>query len=327
MTRHDARRYQRYRLGPFAIDSMLPLDLLALPMGAGPAAIVIDLCAGTRPDTVRATAAPGFSRGPDGVWSYHMPAIASVDLLRDANGQGRIRVWPVAAAPLSALGRLLAAGPLATLSCRLGALPLKAAAVLIDDRAVILAGGAGAGKSALAAALVARGARLVADDLLFVGSVPSGDTPHATVRALPGLRPVALWPDIVPATGLTGPGRPIRQGVGKHLVDCATTGDDAPPVAMLVFLRVGREPSAALAPVAAAAAARKLIDLTRSRFTVAGSGAEVALLTTATLLANGIPTHDLRRTSIADDLPALAALVDGAARGHMPSDCDRMARS
>ena len=157
--------------------------------------------------------------------------------------------------------------------------------------------------------------------------VPSGDAPHATVRVLPGLRPVALWPDIVPATGLTGPGIPIRQDVGKHLVDCATTGDDTPPAAMLVFLRVGREPSAALAPVAAAAAARKLIDLTRSRFTVAGSGAEVALLTTATLLANGMPIHDLRRTSIAADLPALAALVDNAARGHILSEGDRMARS
>jgi serine kinase of HPr protein (carbohydrate metabolism regulator) len=46
-------------------------------------------------------------------------------------------------------------------------LPFHASTVTIDGRAVLIAGPAGAGKSTLAAALTALGARWLADDLVW----------------------------------------------------------------------------------------------------------------------------------------------------------------
>lgn len=70
-----------------------------------------------------------------------------------------------------------------------GVLPLHAASVEIEGKAVAFAGASGAGKSTLAAAFNRRGFRLLADDV----------TPIAfdggTVRFLPGLRRIRLWAD------------------------------------------------------------------------------------------------------------------------------------
>lgn len=56
-----------------------------------------------------------------------------------------------------------------------GMLPLHACAVEIGGRAVLIAGAAGAGKSTLAAELIARGARFVADDLSVVTVDENGE--------------------------------------------------------------------------------------------------------------------------------------------------------
>lgn len=67
-----------------------------------------------------------------------------------------------------------------------GALPCHASAIEIGGRAVLIAGDAGAGKSTLAAMLVERGARLVADDLTIVRSAPGGG--FAASRGRVGIR-------------------------------------------------------------------------------------------------------------------------------------------
>lgn len=67
-----------------------------------------------------------------------------------------------------------------------GMLPLHACTVELDGRAVLIAGLAGAGKSTLAAGLIARGARFVADDLSVVtghaGSGPRVPCGRPTMR-------------------------------------------------------------------------------------------------------------------------------------------------
>lgn len=79
------------------------------------------------------------------------------------------------------LGRVLALA----LSAR-GALPLHGAAVTVAGRGIVLLGGKHAGKSTLAAALAAGGARLVADDM---AAVDDDDAP----RLLPGAPLLRLW--------------------------------------------------------------------------------------------------------------------------------------
>ncbi|WP_386806145.1 HPr kinase/phosphorylase [Litorisediminicola beolgyonensis] len=51
---------------------------------------------------------------------------------------------------------------------------LHASAVALSGRGVLILGSSGAGKSALALALIARGARLIADDAVEVRTVPEG---------------------------------------------------------------------------------------------------------------------------------------------------------
>ncbi len=84
--------------------------------------------------------------------------------------------------------RAFVLGPgLATLLTQRGRLVLHASAVEIDGRAIAFLGGSGWGKSTTAAALIARGHALVADDVLAL------DIDSCPVRALPGFPQVKLW--------------------------------------------------------------------------------------------------------------------------------------
>jgi hypothetical protein len=95
-----------------------------------------------------------------------------------------------------------------------GAIPLHACAVEIDGRAVLICGPAGAGKSTLAAGLLARGARFIADDLSAVTCAP------------------ASAPDLV------HPGRPAMRlhAATAGWIDCSSveTVDDDPRGKILV---------------------------------------------------------------------------------------------
>jgi hypothetical protein len=96
----------------------------------------------------------------------------------------------------AALLRLALLGPvLAALLQQRGDLVLHASAVEVDGAAAGFLGGRGAGKSTMAAALLSRGYRLVADDILAV-SLQNG-----LPRARPGFPQLKLWPDAVSALG------------------------------------------------------------------------------------------------------------------------------
>ena len=119
-----------------------------------------------------------------------------------------------------------------------GALPCHACAVEVQDRAILIAGDAGAGKSTLTAALLRRGHRLIADDLTIVRPMPGGGFQASRGRVAIRLHPAtaALLPAIE-RHSIPGDDR------GKRLVrPVARTASGSLPIAGLLLLgeREGR---------------------------------------------------------------------------------------
>lgn len=91
-----------------------------------------------------------------------------------------------------------------------GMLVLHGNALEKDGRAIVCLGHSGDGKSTLAYALMQRGWRLLADDLVAI-------TPDGLV--LPGIPRIKLWHDAAKAFGLDPEAlAPIRQGMHKYLL-------------------------------------------------------------------------------------------------------------
>jgi hypothetical protein len=77
-----------------------------------------------------------------------------------------------------------------------GGLTLHGSAVAVDGAALAFLGAKGAGKSAIAAALEARGHQLVADDVVVLDVQAAGDP-----LVLPGVPQLKLWPDVAAFLG------------------------------------------------------------------------------------------------------------------------------
>lgn len=116
-----------------------------------------------------------------------------------------------------------------TLASR-GILPLHASTVVLDGKAWLIAGNAGAGKSTLAAELLSAGAQLLADDL-----TPLLPGPQPLVwRGRPAMR---LHPETCAGVIQSAPPQPTDDGRGKLLVrPAARAADQAWPVGGILLL-------------------------------------------------------------------------------------------
>lgn len=96
-----------------------------------------------------------------------------------------------------AMARLVLLGTgLATLAFQRGLLPLHAAALCLDDRAVAIAGRSGSGKSTLAASLALDGVPILGDDVCVV------DTTGAEPRIWPSVARIKLRRDAIDRLGI-----------------------------------------------------------------------------------------------------------------------------
>ena len=112
--------------------------------------------------------------------------------------------------------RTFVTGPVqAVLWHQRGLLPLRASVVVVDGRAVALAGPSGMGKSTLAAVLAAMGHNVIADDICVIGA---GKIAEASVQ--PGLPRLLLWRDALDRLGIPPEG--LRRALSsreKYFVD------------------------------------------------------------------------------------------------------------
>lgn len=201
------------------------------------------------------------------------------------------------------------AGPILSFVLRLrGALVLHASAVAVGDRALVLAGPHGAGKSTLASALALRGAPLIADDVVHV--LRADDDWIAE----PFTGPLRLWPDaeelLFGTRGrlprLTPSWDKRALGVGSHGVEPVTTRHRVAAIVILEFAEQQPLHVASLAPadafirLTANTSATHLIDLHQ----------RAAEFRTLAALVRAVPVGRLSRTATAGIESQITALRD-----------------
>lgn len=136
------------------------------------------------------------------------------------------------------------AGPLLALSLSLKGRPvLRASGVLVEGKAVLFCGPSGAGKSTLAAALAARGHRLLVDDVCALTLSPM--TLASPPQAHPDTGSLTLWRQAIRALRLGRlQGPRLRPSLEKHHVAIGSTSAGPAPIRAVYNLRESRPPFA-----------------------------------------------------------------------------------
>jgi len=221
--------------------------------------------------------------------------------------------WPESYALADAAAYLV--GPVLGFVRRLrGASTLHAAAAVVSGRAVALVGASGAGKSTLAAALAARGHRILCDDAACLVSDPSG----GHVRVEPGAPRIGLWDDA--AGALLGDAAraprlsPTWPKRGLELVAAGRYADESAPLGLVLLLEDA--PGATAPPVSPplAPAAALMALVTHGYAAVLQDGPmRAAELARLARVAESVPVRRLQRDPGGlDALPALCQAVEGA---------------
>ncbi len=166
-------------------------------LGPGPGELAAVRAEGRTFSSLRACA-DGFVLAYPGLLEAHIdPALSSIEVRADPRGDNGL--VPV----------VVAGGAMACVLTLAGRLVLHASAVEVAGRAVAVLGVSGAGKSVLAAAACAAGARHLSDDVLRV------EAESGRVWCFPGGRSIRLRPD---AAGLTRHGG-LATAASSHSAD------------------------------------------------------------------------------------------------------------
>lgn len=205
------------------------------------------------------TGRPALTAHRDAEGAYRLAYGDGVRFRVRADGAAVEVRWPPHYALADAAAYLV--GPVLGFVRRLrGASTLHAAAAVVHGRAVALVGTSGAGKSTLAAALAARGHRVLCDDAACL--IARG----RSVRVEPGAARIGLWDDA--AAALLGAAEraprlaPTWPKRGLDLTLAGTYADEAEELGAVLLLESGTQASGGprlSAPLAPAAALMALV--------------------------------------------------------------------
>jgi hypothetical protein len=210
----------------------------------------------------------------------------------DLTSDGREIVWYQRADAIEELVRSIVLGPLIALSLELsGLLCLHGSAVAIGDRAIVFLGPKHHGKSTLATALTAGGARLVGDDLVAIAPGPP-----AMVR--PGVPSVRLWDDAAGALPVTDLCEHVVRGVKTTASGFAerafTEGELRLDAVYLLTPTLAQEGACcSRTRLAAGAAAVGIAQQTKLADSLIGMSAAATQLKSAARLAANVPVWTL----------------------------------
>lgn len=134
------------------------------------------------------------------------------------------------------IAALIAANVLGIALHQRGLVAIKAAAVDVAGRAVLLCGASGAGKSTLAAALVQKGYSLLSDDMCVI-------VPDAVPKLRSDGHTLKLWQHTIDKLEIGAKrGAQLREGIGKFCVEAERVSRRELPVGAIYALREARAP-------------------------------------------------------------------------------------
>lgn len=200
---------------------------------------------------------------PPGTLPQSLSAVTNRGVLWQANLDqllltipGQARFWIERGQPIrverpttttdSQLELFLQGLPLATYYVHRQCLTLHAAALATPKGAILLAGHSATGKSTLAAALVARGYPLLADEI-----TPLAIQPGARLDVQPVPTCLYLWRDALAKLEIAiDDCIQVRPGLARYALSPTCTADTARPLHAIYLLGWTNEPTANLTPVA-----------------------------------------------------------------------------
>jgi hypothetical protein len=253
--------------------------------------------AGLRPP---AQLAPGFCRAYfDGVGLFEVR-------------EGReIEIQPDAGVPEASLRTILLGACLSILMHQRQLFVLHCSAVRTERGAVVFAGRSGTGKSTLVSAFLARGYRILADDMLALTINESLE-----VVALPGFPQVKLWADSAKALGRSTNGlRRVTPEYEKFVAPEIERFDAAPGRLHAIYvLRVEDGASLTLEPLGHAERFNALLDHTWQKLTLAGLGVREWHFHTAARIASLIYAARLTRPPAPLEIKPATDLIEADMR-------------
>ncbi len=290
-----------YRAFGLVFRSSLALPFTALAAHRPPDVVV---AAGDVPAALPAPVADHETwQAEPGMFLMRAPGLADVLVRR-----GREIVVAPKRASEAAIGSLLAGPVAAALLQQRGLTMLRAGAVALGHGgAALFLGGTALGKSSLVAALVARGHRMLADDLTALAWC------RGELMALPAFPALRLWSDALAQLGWEGRVRePLTEDAKKHLVPLPEAFCGVPvPVCRCYLLGDGKDRETTLTPMAKRHAHFALLELRYRKFFEACAPSRAAPFHAIAALARRVPV--LRAERSLDGFP-LAGLADAVSR-------------
>lgn len=188
-----------------------------------------------------------------------------------------------------------------------GVLALHAAAVSVGHRAVLFAGPSGAGKSTLLAALVARGYRMLSDDVAAITLDGAGNP-----IVHPGVPQMRLWSDAATRVGVDIASlETVELSGAKYIVPAPRhLLGRSQPLDVIYVLEAHDTPELRIEPFTGAARFEALRRHTYGRRIMYGLANEVPHFMLTTAVAHRVPILSVKRPRTLDVLDELADRVE-----------------
>jgi hypothetical protein len=194
---------------------------------------------------------------------------------------------------------------------------VHASVVAVGGRAVAFVGPSGRGKSTTAAAFLAAGHDLLADDVAAIvvdadadeGDAATGDV-DAAARVVPGFAAVKLAAEAVVGVDLAAERAGDGPVADKQFYRPTSAAVATAPVPLAAIYLLDDGAAVGSEPVAPGAAVVELLRETHTVATLADPAAAATALTGAGAVVDAVPVRRLTRPRSFDALPAVVAAVD-----------------